>query len=48
MEGWELAYADARAETEVGGRTPVLPNVAAARYWLERIIGQIVSPPALD
>lgn len=38
MDGWELAYTDARAETEVGGQTPVLPNIAAARDWLiERI-----------
>ncbi|WP_235939982.1 nucleotidyl transferase AbiEii/AbiGii toxin family protein [Occultella kanbiaonis] len=38
MDGWELAYADARAETEVNGQTPVLPDVAAARDWLfERI-----------
>lgn len=48
MDGWELAYADARAETEVDGQTPVLPDVAVARHWLERIIGYIASSPALD
>lgn len=34
MDGWELAYADARAETEVGGQKPVVPDVEAARAWL--------------
>ena len=48
MEGWELAYADARAETEIGGTTPILPGVAAARHWLEGIIGLIASSHALD
>lgn len=48
MDGWELAYAEARAETEVGGRTSVLPDVAAARHWLEQIIDVIASSPALD
>lgn len=48
MVGWELAYADARAETEIDGSAIVMPDVAAARHWLEWIIGQIVTPPALD
>ncbi|QTX06202.1 nucleotidyl transferase AbiEii/AbiGii toxin family protein [Agromyces archimandritae] len=48
MDGWELAYADARAETEIDGGTPVLPDVVAARRWLERVIGLIVSSPAVD
>ena len=47
MDGWELAYADARAETEVDGHTPVLPDIAAARDWLSRIIDIIASSPAL-
>ncbi|WP_440712144.1 nucleotidyl transferase AbiEii/AbiGii toxin family protein [Gordonia sp. FQ] len=46
MEGWELACADARSETEVAGRTSVLPNVAAAREWLSQIIAIIASSPA--
>ena len=48
MDGWALAYADARVETEVDGSTTVLPDVAAARHWLERIIGLIASSPARD
>ncbi len=43
MGGWELAYSDARRETEVDGRTPVLPDVATAREWLSRIIRVIAS-----
>lgn len=48
MVGWELAYADARAETEVGGTTPVLPDIAAAREWLTQVIKVITSSPVLD
>jgi len=48
MGGWELAYADARAETEVGGTTPVLPDVTAAREWLTQVIEVIASSPVLD
>jgi hypothetical protein len=48
MDGWELAYADARAETEVGGTTPVLPDVTAARKWLTQVIDVIASSPVLD
>lgn len=48
MDGWELTYADARSETEIDGHTPVLPDIAAARRWLEQIVGQIASAPALD
>lgn len=48
MGGWELAYADARSETEVDGQTSVLPDIAAARRWLEQIIDQIDSSIALD
>lgn len=43
MGGWELAYADARAETEVDGQTPVLPDIAAAREWLHQVIDAIAS-----
>lgn len=43
MDGWVLAYADAREETEVGGQTPVLPDIAAARDWLVQIIETIVA-----
>ncbi|MGB3376879.1 MAG: nucleotidyl transferase AbiEii/AbiGii toxin family protein [Microbacterium sp.] len=41
MDGWELAYADARAETEVNGKTPVLADVGSARDWLSQIIETI-------
>ncbi|SJN09937.1 hypothetical protein FM113_07730 [Leucobacter sp. 7(1)] len=34
VDGWALAYADAREETEVDGRTRVLPHVNDARDWL--------------
>lgn len=43
MEGWALAYADAREETEVNGHTPVLANVAVARDWLGEIIERIAA-----
>ncbi|WP_440709996.1 nucleotidyl transferase AbiEii/AbiGii toxin family protein [Herbiconiux sp. YIM B11900] len=43
MDGWELAYSDARAETEVDGRILVLPDVAIARDWLSQIIRAILS-----
>lgn len=42
MAGWEAAYADARAETEVDGTTPILPDVAAARTWLIDLIHTLV------
>lgn len=48
MDGWELAYADARAETEVDGQTSVLTNIAAAREWLGQVIDVIASSPVLD
>jgi hypothetical protein len=38
MDDWDLAYADARGETEVDGQTPVLPDSASARAWLVHII----------
>lgn len=46
MDGWALAYADARAETEVGGQTSVLRDVEAARDWLGQIIEVIASAEA--
>jgi hypothetical protein len=48
MDGWALAYADARAETEVDGQTPVLPDVETARYWLGRVIDVIAATPDRD
>lgn len=41
MDGWSLAYADARAETEVQGQTPVLSDINAARTWLGEVIERI-------
>lgn len=38
MDDWDLAYADARDETEVDGQTPVLPDIASTREWLAHII----------
>jgi hypothetical protein len=38
MDDWDLAYADARDETEVDGQTPVLPGIASAHAWLAHII----------
>lgn len=48
MDGWELAYDDARAETDVDGQTPVAPDVTAARKWLTQVIEAIVSSPVAD
>lgn len=48
MGGWELAYADARAETEVAGTTPVLPDVTAAREWLTQFVNVIASSTVPD
>lgn len=45
MDGWALAYEDARAETEVDGQTPVLPSIAEARVWLSQIIDAVASRP---
>lgn len=42
MEGWELAYSDARTETVVDGQTAVLPDVASARAWLTERIEMVV------
>lgn len=41
MDGWSLAYADARAETEVQGQTPVLSDINAARTWLGEVMERI-------
>lgn len=48
MDGWDIAYADAYAETSHDGRGPVLPNLSAAREWLHRTIESISSAPILD
>ncbi|UFS57979.1 nucleotidyl transferase AbiEii/AbiGii toxin family protein [Subtercola endophyticus] len=45
MDGWALAYADARAETVVDGQNLVLPDIPAAREWLGRVIDRIVARP---
>lgn len=41
MDGWDPAYREAREETEVGGRSPVLGGIDLARTWLERMIASI-------
>lgn len=41
MDGWEAAYQDARDETLVDASTLVLPDLEAARAWLEEVIGRI-------
>lgn len=41
MEGWELAYQEARQETETGGRSLVLADIASARDWFELAIRDI-------
>lgn len=43
MDDWAPAYADARGETEIDGETPVLPDIAAARDWLARVIEAIAA-----
>lgn len=43
MDGWALAYADARAETEVDGKTSVLPDVEEVRAWLTERIDALVA-----
>lgn len=43
MDDWALAYADAREETKIGGETPVLPDIAAARDWLARVIEAVAA-----
>lgn len=41
MDGWELAYSDAREETEIDGASPVLADIDSARAWFEQIISSI-------
>ena len=48
MNGWELAYSDARAETEIHGHTLVAPSIAIARDWLEQTIGRLSTPAPLS
>lgn len=43
MDGWSLAYADARDETLVDGMTPILETLDEARAWLEGTLRQIYS-----
>lgn len=43
MDRWELAYADARAETEVDDQTAVLTDLASAHEWLGQTIDTITS-----
>ena len=38
MTGWELAYSDAWAETQVAGAAPVLSELEMARVWLAETI----------
>lgn len=38
MDGWTVAYDEARQETEVDGASPVLVDVVSAREWLEQVI----------
>ena len=38
MDGWAVAYDEARQETEVDGASPVLVDVVSAREWLEQVI----------
>jgi hypothetical protein len=46
VEVSDLAYL--RVETELGGMTPVLPNVPSPRVWLEQVINAIDSSPVLE
>lgn len=47
MNGWELAYREAREETETGGSSPVLADVTSAREWFAEVIASIDgAPPA--
>ncbi|WP_233722177.1 nucleotidyl transferase AbiEii/AbiGii toxin family protein [Nesterenkonia massiliensis] len=43
MDGWGLAYADAREETMIDGQTSVLPDVEEARDWLIGLIETVSS-----
>ncbi len=47
MDGWELAYADARAETEVDGYSPVLPTISTAHAWLSERLRSLSDAPPL-
>lgn len=41
MDGWGIAYDEAREETIVDGSTPVLAGIVSAREWLEQVITSI-------
>jgi hypothetical protein len=43
MDGWQDAYTEARAETEVDGSTFVLHDLASARRWLAEVITAVES-----
>lgn len=43
MQGWAVAYADARAETEINGSTLVLADLSRARTWLCEVIERIAA-----
>lgn len=45
MDGWELAYEDARSETEINGQTQVLEALESAREWLKTFIESIQQAP---
>ncbi|GAA4520372.1 nucleotidyl transferase AbiEii/AbiGii toxin family protein [Brachybacterium paraconglomeratum] len=46
MGTWELAYGEARQETEIEGFTSVLPDIASARAWLEQTLRTIEATEA--
>lgn len=41
MSGWESAYREARAETQVNDATDILSSLSDARQWLEQTIRTI-------
>jgi hypothetical protein len=41
MDRWDLAYLDARSETEVAGHSKIKPTLASARQWLGMMVSQI-------
>ncbi|UOD82270.1 nucleotidyl transferase AbiEii/AbiGii toxin family protein [Paenarthrobacter ureafaciens] len=41
MTGWNIAYGEAREETEINGTSSVLQGMESARQWLEQAIAAI-------
>lgn len=41
MTGWNIAYGEAREETEINGTSSVLQGMDSARQWLEQAIAAI-------